>query len=311
MSALAKVKKNGFNRMKLRENIAGWLFCAPVIIGLLLFALVPIILSLYSTTLRWSGFGSIFEASSVGINNYRNVFFGLYSFHFWRAMRNTIIMLLYVPVSMIIGLLIAMMVNRKMRGVQTFRVIYYLPGITSVVAISIIFENLFNSPDGVFNIILMSNFGLSRPVRWLTDDAPVIISIGILVVWRGLGYSMLMYLAGLQSVSAELVEASRIDGANAFQVLHKIILPALYPITFFLLVTGVMGGLQIFNEPFLLAGYGDNFNAMTSVSFVLFFFQGTVRDLGVAAVGAWALTILIFIVTAFQLFIDNRKDKAY
>jgi len=311
MIAPATKKKSDFKKMRIRENIAGWLFCSPIIIGMLAFTAVPVALSLYSTTLRWNGLVSIFDAPSVGFGNFENVLFNPNSpfrAMFLRGLRNTVIMLIYVPITMALGLGLALMVNRKMRGTHLWRVIYYVPGITSVVAVTVIFNNLFMQ-HGVINTILRNNFGMEHGIQWLTGDFWVIVTIGILSAWRGMGFGMLMYLAGLQQVSGELVEAARIDGANAWLIFRKITLPALYPITFFLLVTGIMGGFQIFDAPFLLIGEGPGHNAVTMVSFVFFNFEA--RQMGMAAVGAWVLALIVFVVTAIQIIWDNRKDKNY
>lgn len=298
-------RKKG-RRLGWKENYVGWLYCAPIIVGILTFTLVPILMSLYSTMLNWSGYTSITDAPFVGFKNIADVFTGVFSKNFYKALGNTFWMMLNLPVSMLLGVLLAMGMNRKMAGAKTFRVLYYLPSITSIVAVTILFQKLF-AYDGTANIAL-SHLGIPK-LRWLTDDVLVKLTVNILVLWRGVGYSSLMYLAGLQSVSKDQIEASQIDGAGGFKRFIKIVLPALYPITFYLLVTGVMNGLQIFNEPFILVEYGTANNAMTSASFIYYYYRH--NRLGVAAVGAWALAILVFIVTAIQMVIDNRKEKDY
>ncbi len=298
---LLEVSKPKGRRLGWKENYVGWLYCLPIIIGILIFTAFPIILSLYSTVLDWSGFQEIFDAKVIGFDNFKTVFTGIYSKTFWKALGNTITMMVQIPISMLLGVLLALGMNRKMAGAKVFRVLYYLPCITSVVAVTILFNRMF-SLNGAIN----SLFG--KEINWLQDDVLVKVVVNILILWKGLGYSTLMYLAGLQSVSTDQIEAAKIDGASGAKIFLKITMPALYPITFYLLVTGIMGGLQIFNEPFILVKYGLANNAMTSASFIYYFYNESAR-LGVAAVGAWALAILVFIVTFIQMAIDNRKEK--
>lgn len=297
-------KKKG-RRLGWKENYVGWLFCLPIIIGILVFTLTPILLSLYSTVLDWSGFRSIFDAENIGFKNFKDVFSGVYSKIFYKSFANTFWMMLNIPVSMLLGVLLALGMNRKMAGAKTFRVLYYLPSITSIVAVTVLFQKLF-AYDGTMNQLL-AKVGIPQQ-RWLTDNVMVKLTVNVLILWKGLGYSSLMYLAGLQSVSTDQIEAAQIDGAGSYVRFTKIVLPALYPITFYLLVTGVMGGLQVFNEPFILVQYGTANNAMTSASFIYYFYNEQ-RMLGVAAVGAWALALVIFAVTAVQMAVDNRKEK--
>lgn len=302
---IAKTKTRA-RRLGWRENYVGWLYCAPIIIGILAFTLVPIILSLYSTSLDWNGFRSIFKAKGVGWENFHDVLSpdGAYSGMFWKSLVNTLFMMLQLPVSLLLGMLLAMGMNRRMPGAKIFRVLYYLPCVTSVVAVTILFQKMFTY-DGTVNMLLGA-LGIPK-ASWLTDDVLVKVTVNILILWKGLGYSALMYLAGLQSVSKDQLEAAKIDGAGSFQIFRKITLPALYPITFYLLVTGVMGGLQVFNEPFILVKYGTSNNAMTGASFIYFFYNE--GKLGVAAVGAWMLALLVFVVTFVQVAVDNRREK--
>ena len=304
---LERTKKRG-RRLGWMENYVGWLYCLPIIVGILTFTLVPIILSLYSTVLQWDGFGSIFDAKNIGAANFKNIFSShgiqLWRKMFWQSLGNTFWMMLQIPISMLLGVLLALGMNRKMHGAKVFRVLYYLPCITSVVAITILFQRLF-AYDGTINQLL-GKLHIGKK-NWLTDDVLVKVTVNILILWKGVGYSALMYLAGLQSVSTDQIEAAKIDGATSSKIFLKITLPALYPITFYLLVTGIMGGLQIFNEPYILVQYGIANNAMTSASFIYYFYMN--RNLGMAAVGAWMLALLVFIVTFIQVAIDNRKEK--
>ena len=301
---IVEVTKKRGKHLGWQENYIGWLYCLPIIIGILAFTLLPIILSIYSMFVDWTGGTSVLDAKFVGMQNFKTIFTGSYKKTFWPALGNTFFMMLNLPVSMFLGVLLALAMNRKMPGAKVFRVLYYVPCITSVVAVTLLFQKLFDI-NGVINTLLGKTG--DKAIQWLDDKVLIKITVNILCLWKGLGYSTLMYLAGLQSVSTDQIEAAKIDGADAKTIFLKITIPALYPITFYLLVTGIMGGLQIFNEPYILVKYGVGENAMTSASLIYYFF-GKDR-LSLAAVAAWALAILVFIVTAIQMYVDNKKEK--
>ena len=223
-------------------------------------------------------------------------------------MGNTLIFAIQLPVGMILGMFLALGMNRKMRSANTFRVLYYLPSVMSIVAVTIVWQNLF-AGEGSINHLFGSH------TRWLTDDAGLAFVVNLLLIWKGIGYTSLMFIAGLQSVSTDQIEAAKIDGANGWIILLKITLPALYPTIFYLFVTGLMGSLQMFNEPYILVEYGQGSfstgkNGMTAVSFV-YYAKDEAHNYGLASVGAWVLALFIFIITAIQLYVDKRKEKDY
>lgn len=301
-----KTKKSpkGFgSNLKKTENLVGWLYVSPMLIGLIVFTAIPLVMSIIAMFYDWDGIHTLFESKYVGWENIHNVFSGLYSKTYWTAFGNTWKFVIQLPLGMVIGLFLALGMNRQMRGVQTFRVIYYLPGVMSIVAVAIVWQNMFNL-DGYINGFLGTN------VDWLKSDGGVVFVVNLLLIWKGVGYTSLMFIAGLQSVSTDQIEAAKIDGANSWTILMKITLPALYPIIFYLLVTGLMGAMQIFNEPYiLLGGYGIGNNGMTTVSFVYYFFGQS--HLGVSSVAAWILALIIFIITAIQMYVDKKMREDY
>ncbi len=294
-----------------KETLIGWLYISPMVIGLLVFTAIPFIMSLMAMFYKWDGIHDLFSSQSVGFQWFEQIFGGLESQTYWRAFGNTLIFAIQLPVCLVLGFFLALAMNRSMRGVQTFRVIYYIPGVMSVVAISIVWRNLFTE-NGTIDQILYS-LGAEESARFLISDAGVAFTVNFLLVWKGVGYSTLMLIAGLQSVSTDQIEAAKIDGANSWVILMKITLPALYPTIFYLFVTGLMGSLQIFNEPFVLlsnynGGNGVNNNGMTVVSFV--YAKKGQNNYGLASVSAWVLAFFIFIITAIQMYVDKRKREA-
>lgn len=292
-----------------KENLVGLLYTSIPVIGVLLFMLVPVILSIFLCFTSWSGYNTIFSADIVGFRNFKDLFVGVYSKEFLGSMLNTLILMLSVPIGMVLSLLLALALNRKMMGSNVFRIIYYIPCITNVVAVTIIFNQLFYS-DGAMNQLL--GFLGIPAVSWLFEPMASRAVIILLLVWKGLGYTTLLYLAGLQGVSREYYEAAKLDGANGFQMFIKITVPLIQPMTFFLLVTGIMSGLQIYTEPSIMFpfnfGKGPELSTQTIMVFLYYNFS-KIDQLGVASAVAWVLTIIIFIVTAIQFYINGRRDK--
>ena len=225
--------------LKRTENILGWVYISPMVIGLLVFTAIPIIMSIMAMFYQWDKSLLLFESKFVGFDNIKSIFGGLDSATYWKAFGNTWKFALQLPLGMIIGLFLALAMNRDMKGVQAFRVIYYIPGVMSVVAVTIVWQNMFNL-DGYINALLGSN------MDWLKDDFGITFVVNLLLIWKGVGYTTLMFIAGLQSVSTDQIEAAKIDGANSWTILIKITLPALYPIIFYLFVTGLMGANRLF-----------------------------------------------------------------
>ena len=295
--------KKGINPLKKQENIVGWLFCSPIIIGMLVFTALPLIFSIMSMFYHWTGVKFITDSRPAYWDNFKTIFGGTGEAElFWKSMLNTLLFMIQLPVGLILGIFLGLAMNRQMKGVQAFRILYYLPSVMSIVAVTIVFQHLFE-PTGYINSLFHSNIG------WLDTRPGLTFTANFMMVWKGCGYTSLMYIAGLQSVSTDQLEAARIDGANGWTIFRKITLPALYPITFYLLVTGMMGALQVFNEPYILAGgYGTDHIAMTAVGFIYYQFREG-SALGVAAVASWVLAFFILVITLIQMYFDNKKDK--
>ena len=308
VSVQAKPEKPRKSNLRRGENLIGWLYISPMIVGILVFTAIPLVMSIMAMFYQWNGIVGLFESEFVGWRHFQDIFGGLNSELYWNSLVHTLIYAIQLPVCLILGIFLALAMNRDMKGVQVFRVIYYIPGVMSVVAVSIVWQNMFAS-DGYINAFLKV-LGMN-PVGWLTTKGGVAFTVNLLLVWKGVGYSTLMLIAGLQSVSTEQIEAAKIDGANSWTILWKITVPALYPIIFYLFVTGLMGALQMFNEPYILLSgqkVPDDFD-LTTVGFVYKFFNPPARNLGLASVGAWILAFFIFIVTAIQMYVDKRREE--
>ena len=302
----AKKRKSALKR---RKNIVGWAFIALPLIGTFVFSILPTLMSLYLSMTFWRGYTPIWQAEWRGFENFYNVLFGVYSREFYRSILNTVILLIQLPVSMFLSLLLAVALNRDMAGTGFFRVVYYIPSLVTSVVVVLIFQNLFDT-NGIINQAL-SLIGVDK-VSWLSVPGRSSVVIITLSVWKNIGGTLLMYMAGLQGVSGEYYEAARLDGASAATMFFKITLPLLQPMTFYLLITGIIGGFQAFNEPYLMFPYNYGFGPESSTETVMVFmyYQYSQNSMmGIASAISWVLALIIFIITAVQFLYNRHKDK--
>jgi len=282
-----------------REALAGYLFASPVILGLLIWVIAPMIgVALISltdwnvlTTPRW-----------VGFRNYVRLF--TTDLYFWNTLKVTIYyVVLNVICTTVYSLIVAMFLNQDIRGRSAFRAIFYLPTIVPVVASSALWMWLFNVDFGLFNQILHA-VGLPRG-RWLTLPTTVVPSIVLMSVWGGAGNTIVIFLAALQGVPRELLEAVQIDGGNWWHRFRAITLPMISPVTFFNVVTGLIASFTIFAQSFVMTGGGPN-NA--SLFYVLLLYREGFQRNNLA--GAAALScVLIVIVSLLSLLIFRASRR--
>lgn len=279
----------------LKEERFGRLFVAAPFIGFLMFMAFPIGFAFVASLTTWTGTNNMTE-HFVGLQNYINI---LTDTKFWTALLNTVIYMLAIPVGMILALIGAVGMNRKMRGVRILRTMYYVPVVSSIVAISILWAWVFNYDYGLLNTIIKALTGVHGP-NWLGDEFWVKISMMIFMVWKGLGGSIILYLAGLQNIPRDYYEAARIDGASGWQLFRHVTVPLVSPVTFYLLVTGLIGGFQMFVEVQVMVPTGGiNYSAATVV-FYLYDKAFKNSQMGYGSAVAFILCILIFIVTVFN-----------
>jgi multiple sugar transport system permease protein len=279
------------SKLARREAFEGYLFILPWAIGFLVFRLGPMLYSLYLSLNRYRGTGDI---KWVGLQNY--VYMFTQDPRFRDSLRaTTIYVLAFLPLSLIIGLAIALLMNQKVPGILGFRTIYYLPSVLSGVAVAIVWSFVFHKQYGVLNAIL-SVVGIPA-IGWLVDPQYVMIAFVIMSLW-GVGGSMIVYLSGLQSIPTELYEASSIDGANAIQRFFKITIPMLTPTIFFNLVTGLIGAFQIFANAYIMTGGGPQYRTYFFGLNIYFTAFSSLR-FGMASATAWILFVIIIVLTIF------------
>jgi len=227
-------------------NRFGWFCVAPAMVLFCLFMLYPILSSMYFVTRKWKGMANTF----VGFGNFARM---LHDEIFQSALgHNFLFMFVQIPLMIFIALILAVILNqgiRRMRG--TFRVIYFLPCVTSLVAYSVLFRILLQS-NGLLNNFLMGAGLIGEPIGWLNDTFWAKVTIILAMTWRWTGYNMVFFLVGLQSIDTEIYEAAEVDGASKRRQFFRITLPLLLPVILFSAVTSTSGTMQLFDEPNIL-----------------------------------------------------------
>lgn len=282
---------------QLTENGWGLLFIAPTLFGILFFTVLPIFASF---TLSFFDWNLVATPVFKGLGNYKYIF---QDELFWKVMRNTIYFtIFFVPAKIFISLFLANMLNEKIKGKVFFRAIYFMPAITSAVAISLVWSWLLNYDFGIVNLVL-SIFGIQGP-DWLGDKKWAMISVVAMAVWQSLGYSMVIYLAALQNVPSSLTEAAQIDGAGRMRIFWKIKIPMLSPTTFFLVMTNVFYGLQVFTEVFMLTKQGPA-DATNVLATYMYDFAFRFQKIGIGS----AVACVMFVIMAALTFVQFRCSR--
>jgi len=296
-TAARKIKKSNLYR---DEHRAAFLFILIPVIGFILFSMIPFLISLYASFTDWNGIG---QMNFIGLKNYQNLFQDKY---FWQTLSNTFYMMIGIPIGLLISFLLASALSRKIVGKTIFRVIYYIPVVSSLAAISILWQWAYNGDFGLVNQVL-DLVGIEGP-NWLQNVSTVKPAIIIMAVWKGVGYSMLLYLAAIQSVPRTFYEAAELDGASAFQRFRYITWPMVKPITFFLIVTNIIGGSQLFTEVNIMTPTGGPQYASATVVWYLWRQAFSNWKMGYASAISVVLGIIIFIITALQFYMNRRSS---
>jgi multiple sugar transport system permease protein len=281
-----------------RQDLIGWSFAAPFVILFGIFLALPI---LAAFVLSFTSFGlrdleNPIGTTVVGFQNYVDLFADP---KFWKSLGNTAYFVVVgVPLTLALGLVIANALSRGITRFRTaFRVGYYLPVITSIVAIAVVWRFLLNPDVGLINMLLQ-NAGLSGP-NWLADPTLAMPSIIAMAVWRNLGFAMVVFIAGMQAIPATLYEAASIDGAGRWQSFRYVTLPMLRPAILFMLVITTIGYLQLFEEPFVMTD-GGPLDATLSVTMYMFQQGFEFFHQGYASAIAYVLFVIVAIVAFLQ-----------
>jgi multiple sugar transport system permease protein len=288
------------SRRAVLENIEGWLFALPWVIGLLVFYLGPMLASVYFSFTRYN---AVTPPVWVGLDNYVELLARdpLTWHSLWVT---TVFAFLSVPLNLFLGLGVAILLNQEVRGLAAWRTLYYLPSVISGVAVALLWQWMFNTRFGVINHLLKLWFGIEGP-DWLGNASVVMPAFILMSLWA-VGGSMLINLAALQGVPTALYEAARIDGAHAGQLFRHITLPMISPVIFFNLIMGIIAALQSFTNFYILTDGGPN-NA--TLTFMLYLYRRAFQHLqmGYGAAMAWLLFIYLAALTALVF----RSSRAW
>ncbi|WP_253735942.1 carbohydrate ABC transporter permease [Paenibacillus sp. FJAT-26967] len=287
------------------ENVCGYVFITPMLIGVTIMTLLPIIASFFLSFTDWNFLHGFKRIDFIGLRNFERLFADSI---FWQAMKNNLIFMLVVPATLALSLLLAVIINKYVYFKDMFKVIYFMPYISSVVAVAMVWQVLFHPSYGPVNQMLMS-IGISDPPKWIADVNFALPSIMMIMIWVSIGYNLIIYIAGLQSIPAELYEAAEMDGAKPWQQFRSITLPMLSPTTFFLLITGLIGTFKVFDLVQVLTGGGPA-NSTTVVVFHLYETAFVHLKMGYASTMALVLFVTIFLITLIQWY-GQRKWVNY
>ena len=268
-------------------KLTPYLFVLPTILGLIVFRLGPVAVAIGASFTRWN---VQTPPKFLGLNNFVEL---ISSDTFWLIFKNTILFtVIFVPGVMIVSLLMAVMVNQKLRGIAFFRGLFFMPYITAMVAVAMVWNWIFATRFGVLNYVLINFFYISDPPAWLADKTWALPALAIVAIWKQVGFQMLIFLAGLQSIPRSLYDAAAIDGANRQQQFFKITLPLLSPITFFVFIITVIEAFKTFEVTFAMTEGGPN-NASSTLAFYIYQNAFIFGRMGFAS--ALALFLLLFV----------------
>lgn len=302
-----KKKKRNYNNM-------AYLFVLPFVVVFLIFSVYPVLRTLFLSFTNYRGFG---EMTPAGLDNYKRV---LTDKFFWRALWNTIrIWSVNIVLQLGLAFLLTIVfsdIKYKVRGLAIYRAVYYLPNLIACTSVAFLFKTLLDWRFGTFNQIISTIykfFGATyNPINWLGQASTAGNTIAVISAWMWFGNSFIMLMAGVQGISKDYFEAAAIDGAGRWTVFRKITLPLLKPILLYVAVTSLIGGLQMFDLPFLMLGKTDA--AYSSIQTVVMYmykfgFETGTTQLGYASAIAYVLFFIILIVSIIQFKFLGSKEE--
>ena len=297
------------NKKNKREEILGTIFANIPLLGFFIFGFIPLLLSIYLSFNSFRGL-RLNSATFVGLDNFKAI---LQDELFYQALGNTVFVLIASIVSLVLSLVISALIATEVKGAKGFKVVYFVPYVCSMVAVTFMWKWIYDYNYGVLNSTLIEWGWISEPINWLGSAEFYRVAMFILLVWGSMGFNIILLTAALTNVSKDLYEASEIDGATGLKKFFKITIPLISPTIFFLLVTGVNGSLQEFTRfQVMTPDGGTEYQGLTVVFYLyrkLFNASGG-SDLGVATAMGWLIAILITVVTIIN-FRLQRKWVSY
>ncbi len=293
--------KHRGTKQKRSEFLWGWLFLLPTMAGLMILNIIPIFQTIYQSFFKTGAFGkgNIF----VGFNNYVKMF---HDESVWQALINTFkYAVVEVPFSIIIAIILAVLLNRKMHGKTVFRTIYFLPMVAAPAAVAMVWRWLYNSEFGLLNHMLNS-IGI-KSVNWISNPSITYISIAVVGIWSVIGYNMVLFLAGLQEIPRDYYEAAQIDGATGVKQFMYITLPLISPTMFFVSVTRIISAMQVFDTIYMMLDITNPAFPKTQ-SLVYLFYKYSFREAnkGYGSTIVLLLLAVIMLITVVQMICQKK-----
>ncbi|MCZ7375213.1 carbohydrate ABC transporter permease [Micromonospora sp. WMMC250] len=285
-----------------RNTVAGWSFILPNFVGFAVLTLLPVAVLFYVAFTNWNVFG---VAEWTGTANFRRMWGDA---SFWTALRNTVYYTVFhIPLTLAASLGLALLLNRKLRGVRFFRTVAFFPYITSIVAIAIVWNQLFSPEYGPINALLRA-VGVDNTPGWTTSSTwsmPAVIIVG---TWRYMGYYMLLFLAGLQTIPAQLYEAAETDGATPWQRFVHVTLPGLRHTTFFVTVLLTIESFKVFDLILVMTGGGPGQSTLVLSQYI--YQKGFEENqFGYASAVSVVLFAICFSITVVQFMVNKRRNS--
>lgn len=294
MAGKTKVKTTGRQRS---EFIWGWLFILPTVIGLIVLNIIPIFQTIYQSFFKTGDFGrgNIF----VGLENYQKVFADK---EIWQALINTFkYAIVEVPFSIVIALVLAVFLNRKMIGRSVYRTIIFLPMVAAPAAVAMVWRWLFNSDFGLINNLFHLH------TKWISDPRIAVFSIAVIGIWSIIGYNMVLFISGLQEIPHDYYEAAEIDGATGIKCFFNITVPLLSPTIFFVMITRIIGALQVFDLIYMVMDKTNPaLNKTQSLVFLFYKYTFTNKNVGYGSTIVILLLVITLIITAIQMTAQKK-----
>jgi putative chitobiose transport system permease protein len=290
--------------MTKRFSLTPYLFLAPALVIISVFILYPTAAVVYYS---FTEYNIVRPPEWVGLQNYERLWRDPI---FWKALSNSFLYLIVTPTLIVLSIALAIVVNRPLPGVNVFRALYYIPVISGTIAVGIAWRWLFDTNGGLINGILVSLGILEQPVQWLAEPAFTLPIAMLLTIWIGLGYYMMVFLAGLQNIPEDLYDAAVIDGCNGFQKHWYVTLPGLRPQIVFVAVISSLAAIEVFNEIFVITGgLGGILNSGVTMVFYLWRQAFRLQNAGYASAIAMVLLLITLVFSIFNIRLLERSEQ--
>ena len=296
--------KKLFKAQKMRTTIISYIFMAPALLILGIFVFYPIVFSIPLAFTDYSAVGG--TTNFIGLENFKRL---AGDPDFWLSLKNSCLFVIVVPVLQILAILLALLMNNKFRGNSAFRVLIHMPVVTSMVAVSIIWKFIFD-PDGIINALLLKWDIIAKPILFLSDSKIALIVLMAVTIWQGIGYYMMMYLSALQSFPEEIIDATKIDGANAWQTFWKVRLPLLKNQIGFCSMISIIAAVGVFDVVFTMTNGGPN-KATYVINYYSYKMAFNSYDFGYSAAIGLVSAVMICVFTCMQFALSKKGEKRH